>query len=80
MSEAPTPEADEVAQEPVEIELEPAEPAPTEIDDRIAKSTPYGTMERVKVWLAEARYFISTLEHEIDGDAGEIIAYLKERP
>lgn len=65
--------------EPVELVPEPPEPAPTEIGDHVPPDTPESTRERVKVWLAETRYFFSTLEHEVGGSAGEIIAYLKAR-
>lgn len=68
-----------VTAEEVELTPEPEAPAPTSIDDRLPIDAPEQTRERVRIWLAETRYFISTLEHEVGGDAGEIIAYLKSR-
>lgn len=72
-------EPTEVAAEPVATVEEDPEPMPAEIEGKIAKETPFATAQRVTVWLSETRYLISTLEHEVDGDAGEIIAYLKAR-
>ena len=46
------------------------------ISDKLPMERHAQTIARVETWLAETRYFISTLTHEVDGDAGEIIAWL----
>lgn len=78
-AEAPGAVFEAVAGEPVELVPEAPEPMPAEISDKIAPEQHAQTIGRVETWLAETRYFISTLEHEVTGDAGEIIAWLKAR-
>ena len=67
------------AEEPVVLEPEPVIEMPKEISDKLPLDTPEATRNRVLIWLAETRYLFSTLEHEVGGEAGEIIAYLKAR-
>jgi hypothetical protein len=71
--------AEGVAQEWVETAAEPEPRAPSEISDKVSLEPKTQTEHRVSVWLAETRYLISTLEHEVTGGAGEIIAYLRAR-
>ncbi len=71
--------AENQAAELVQTVAEADPKPPVEISDKVSPETHAGTEGRVAIFLAEARHFISTLEHDVAGDAGEIIAYLKAR-
>lgn len=70
---------DDAAEQPVELLPEAPTEMPAEISDKIPSQTREATEHRVAIWLSETRYFISTLEHDVGGEAGEIIAWLKAR-
>jgi hypothetical protein len=58
---------------------QPKAPGAPALDAHISGGTPEHTEERVKVWLGETKYFLSQLHHDVGGEAGEIIAYLKAK-
>ncbi len=79
VAEAPVEPAEQLAEEPIELAPEAGVDAPTEVSAEVTPETPASTMARVEIWLAETKYFFSTLDHEVTGPAGELIAYIKAR-
>lgn len=78
--EDPEPEAHTgAATEWVEAAPQPEPVMPAQISDETVPAPKSQTEHRVATFLAEAKYFVSQLDQEITGDAGEIIAYLRVR-
>lgn len=79
-AEAPGPEpVVGLASQPVHLVPQPPEAMPSKISDAVTPDSEATTRHRVAIWLAETKYFLSTLQHEVAGEHGELIARLKER-
>lgn len=68
-----------LADQPVHLVAEAPDVMPDKISDQIGHDTHATTRGRVAIWLAETKYFLSTLQHEVAGPHGELIAHLRER-
>jgi hypothetical protein len=64
-----------------EISHEAVEDAPVEMPKEISPELPHpnraSAEARMEVWLSDARHFFQTLEHDFEGEAGEIVAFMR---
>lgn len=81
--EAQEPLGDAGSEDAAEVEADAApaleEPMPAEISGQIGHETRESAAARVDTFFAEARYFLSNLHYEFDGETGEILAFLRQK-